>query len=81
MTEEQIKADRYAKFRKLGQFREYLVEGGDWKSADARREAAQGVTTETGRWAEVNCLHLAADDSKDPIASESWLATYYFAVK
>lgn len=51
-TEEQIKADRYAKFRKLGQFREYLVEGGDWKSADARREAAQGVTTKTGRWAE-----------------------------
>ena len=57
MAEEKIKADRYAKFRMLGQFREYLVEGGDWKSADARREAAQGVTTKTGRWAEVSPCH------------------------
>ena len=37
MSEEQIKLDRYAKFRKLGQFREFVVRGGDWRNADADR--------------------------------------------
>lgn len=38
MTAEQIQLDRYAKFRKLGQFREYVVRGGDWRNADGERE-------------------------------------------
>lgn len=38
MSEEQIKLDRYAKFRRLGQFREYVVRGGDWKGAQAERD-------------------------------------------
>jgi hypothetical protein len=37
MSEEEIKLDRYAKFRALGQFREYVVKGGDWKHTDAAR--------------------------------------------
>lgn len=53
MSEEDIKADRYNKFRKLGEFREFLVEGGNWQAADDRRSAASGVTTKSGRWAEV----------------------------
>jgi hypothetical protein len=57
MPEDDIKADRYNKFRKLGEFREYLVEGGNWSAADERRNAASGVTTKTGRWAEVWHLH------------------------
>jgi hypothetical protein len=53
MSEEDIKTDRYNKFRKLGDYREYLVEGGNWEAADKRRSNASGVTTKTGRWAEV----------------------------
>lgn len=53
MSEEDIKSDRYNKFRKLGEFREFLVEGGNWQAADERRSSASGVTTKTGRWAEV----------------------------
>lgn len=56
MSEEDIKTDRYNKFRKLGEFREYLVEGGNWQGADERRSSASGVTTKTGRWAEVRSL-------------------------
>ncbi len=39
MTEEEIKLDRYAKFRKLGQYEEFLVTGGAWKEARAERES------------------------------------------
>lgn len=53
MSEEDIKSDRYNKFRQLGEFREFLVEGGNWQAADERRSSASGVTTKTGRWAEV----------------------------
>jgi hypothetical protein len=53
MSEDDIKADRYFKFRKLGEFRDFLVEGGDWKSADERRAGAKGIKTKSGRWAEV----------------------------
>ena len=33
MTGEEIQLDRYAKFRKLGQFQEFAVRGGDWRKA------------------------------------------------
>jgi acetyl-CoA carboxylase carboxyl transferase subunit alpha len=39
MTGEEIQLDRYAKFRKLGQFQEFAVRGGDWKTAVAERAA------------------------------------------
>mmetsp|Transcript_4634 Transcript_4634/g.10954 ORF Transcript_4634/g.10954 Transcript_4634/m.10954 type:complete len:511 (-) Transcript_4634:1505-3037(-) len=51
MSENQIKLDRYAKFRALGQFREYVVKGGDWKRTGEERDAAQGVRTAAGTWA------------------------------
>jgi len=37
MTAEEVQLDRYAKFRKLGQFQEFAVRGGDWKKAIADR--------------------------------------------
>lgn len=43
MSEEEIKLDRYAKFRKLGQFREWVVRGGDWRGAQAERDAVSEV--------------------------------------
>mmetsp|Transcript_37782 Transcript_37782/g.95575 ORF Transcript_37782/g.95575 Transcript_37782/m.95575 type:complete len:506 (-) Transcript_37782:966-2483(-) len=51
MSEAEIKLDRYAKFRALGQFREYVVKAGDWRAADKEREAATGVHTKAGTWA------------------------------
>ncbi|GLC37743.1 Chromatin assembly factor 1 subunit p50 [Pleodorina starrii] len=51
MSEEEIKLDRYAKFRKLGQFQEFVVKGGDWRNAVAERNAAAGATTKAGAWA------------------------------
>lgn len=42
MSENEIKLDRYAKFRALGQFREHVVKGGDWRAAAAEREAVRG---------------------------------------
>ena len=53
MTEEEVRVDRYNKFRKLGDFREFLVRGGRVEEAETRRRAAPGVMTKSGRWAEV----------------------------
>lgn len=42
MDEEDIKLDRYAKFRKIGQYEEFLVSGGKYKEArQARAEVRQ----------------------------------------
>ena len=39
MDTEAIKLDRYAKFRKIGQYEEFLVRGGKWQEArKARKE-------------------------------------------
>lgn len=39
MDTESIKLDRYAKFRKIGQYEEFLVRGGKWREArKARKE-------------------------------------------
>jgi hypothetical protein len=43
MSEEEIKLDRYAKFRKLGQFQEFVVKGGDWRNALTERSAVRLV--------------------------------------
>ena len=40
MTEEEIKLDRYSKFRSLGRFEEFPVIGGQWQQARAEREQA-----------------------------------------
>lgn len=51
MTGEEIKLDRYTKFRKLGEFDEWVVRGGDWKAANAERAESPGVLTAAGTWA------------------------------
>ena len=38
MSEEEIKLDRYSKFRNLGRYEEYPVIGGQWQQARAERE-------------------------------------------
>jgi len=38
MTEDEIKLDRYSKFRSLGRFEEFPVIGGQWQQARAERE-------------------------------------------
>ena len=53
MSAADIMKDRYNKFRKIGAFRDFIVEGGQVADAEARREAAEGLLTATGRWAEV----------------------------
>lgn len=60
MTEEEVRVDRYNKFRKLGDFREFLVRGGRVDEAEARRRAAPGVMTKSGRWAEVRASLLSS---------------------
>ena len=39
LSAEEVRLDRYAKFRKLGQYEEFLVQGGQWR--DAREQRAQ----------------------------------------
>jgi hypothetical protein len=56
MNTHELKADRYNRYRGLGDYREFVVSGGKWDEAEARREAAEGMMTESGRWAEVRIL-------------------------
>jgi len=46
-----IRLDRYAKFRKLGMYEEFLVSGGKWREARAARAGAPGARTAVGTWA------------------------------
>ena len=45
MSETAIKADRYAKFRKLGQFEEHVVVGGAWRETREERAKVRGHST------------------------------------
>ena len=53
MSEDEIKADRYAKFRALGDYRDFVVKGGQYAKADEERKNAEGVRSKSGRWAQV----------------------------
>ena len=70
MSGDEIRLDRYAKFRKLGMFEEFLVSGGRWKEARAVRAAAPGAKTKAGTWApnedEAALVEALAD------ADEAW---------
>ena len=44
MSEEEIKLDRYAKFRALGHFEEHLVPGGQWRETRAARAKASACS-------------------------------------
>jgi acetyl-CoA carboxylase carboxyl transferase subunit alpha len=61
---------RYAKFRKLGQFEEWVVRGADWRNTRASRSAAPGVQTAAGTWAvsEAEAAHIEASVNSD----EAW---------
>lgn len=54
MSEEEIKLDRYAKFRKLGHFEEFPVLGGLWR--EARAERAE-VRAPRAPWIDKNRSH------------------------
>ena len=41
LSEEEIKLDRYAKFRALGQYEEFPVIGGQWQQARIDRAAVR----------------------------------------
>lgn len=73
MTAEEIKLDRYAKFRRLGLFEEFIVKGSDWRTARADREQAAGARTKAGTWAvseaEAQYIEQMAD------ADEKWEKT------
>jgi acetyl-CoA carboxylase carboxyl transferase subunit alpha len=73
MTAEEIMLDRYSKFRKLGMFEEFLVQGGRNKEAREALETAPGAYTAAGTWAPT------ADDAKfiEMMAdmNEKWEAT------
>lgn len=70
MTEEEIMLDRYAKFRRLGMFEEFLVFGGKWREAREERAKATGAYTKSGTWAaseeEASMIEALAD------ADEKW---------
>lgn len=38
LSEDEVRLDRYAKFRALGQYEEYLVPGGQWRETRAARD-------------------------------------------
>ncbi|KAI8471990.1 MAG: acetyl-CoA carboxylase [Monoraphidium minutum] len=70
MSEREIQLDRYAKFRKLGQFEEWVVKGSQWKATREARAAAAGARTAAGTWAvdeaEARAIEVAVD------ADEAW---------
>lgn len=45
LSPSEIRLDRYAKFRKLGMFEEFLVRGGQWREARAARAAVSPCPT------------------------------------
>jgi acetyl-CoA carboxylase carboxyl transferase subunit alpha len=70
MSEREIQLDRYQKFRKLGQFEEWVVRGADWRNTRSARGNTAGVQTAAGTWAvsEAEAAHIAASVDAD----EAW---------
>lgn len=50
MTPEDIKLDRYAKFRNLGQYEEFVVVGGKWREARAERAKVHHPPMQLCEW-------------------------------
>lgn len=73
MSGAEIRLDRYAKFRKLGMFQEFVVKGGDWKTALMERERAPGVFTKAGAWAASEAEARYIEQMVD--ADEKWERT------
>jgi len=80
MSGAEIRLDRYAKFRRLGQFEEFAVRAADWRAARQERAAAEGATTRAGTWAasEAEAAYIEAaadaDDQWDALVrgKEEW---------
>lgn len=69
MSEEEIKLDRYAKFRKLGDYADYPVVGGLWREA---REERKNVSC--------HCRHGASGHrtfEQNVMAAVVWRAAIY----
>lgn len=47
MDTEAIKLDRYAKFRKIGHYEEFLVRGGKWKEARKARKEVFSISAQS----------------------------------
>lgn len=64
---------RYQKFRKLGQFEEWVVRGADWRNVRSERASAAGVQTDAGTWAlnEAEAAYIESSVNAD----EAWDAT------
>lgn len=73
MSEREIQLDRYQKFRKLGQFEEWVVRGADWRNVRSERASAAGVQTDAGTWAlnEAEAAYIESSVNAD----EAWDAT------
>eukprot|EP00878_Enallax_costatus_P001030 GHUV01001165.1.p1 GENE.GHUV01001165.1~~GHUV01001165.1.p1 ORF type:complete len:493 (+),score=148.14 GHUV01001165.1:149-1627(+) len=67
MSEREIQLDRYQKFRKLGQFEEWVVRGADWRNTRSERSGASGVRTDAGTWAlnEAEAAYIETSVSAD----------------
>ncbi|BDA44272.1 Acetyl-coenzyme A carboxylase carboxyl transferase subunit [Coccomyxa sp. Obi] len=69
LSPSEIRLDRYAKFRKLGMYEEFLVRGGQWREARAARAAAEGARTAMGTWAptqeEAEVVEMIADKDEE----------------
>jgi len=70
MSGEEIMLDRYAKFRKLGMFEEFVVKGGEWKAAREERAKATGAYTKAGTWAASEAEARVIEGAVD--ADERW---------
>lgn len=71
LSEDEVRLDRYAKFRALGQYEEYLVPGGQWRETRAARDKV--CATSFAPWLvmfrEVLPVNIAAVDDNEAVRS------------
>jgi acetyl-CoA carboxylase carboxyl transferase subunit alpha len=76
MTEEEIKLDRYLKFRRLGMYEEFIVRGGQKAAAIEERKKAPGAKTKAGtpcrtpEEAELVEIYADADEKWDKLVAD-----------
>ena len=63
LSAEEIRLDRYAKFRKLGQYEEFLVQGGQWQDAREQRAQVRHLSTAASSWCPL-CMAMALSPSE-----------------
>lgn len=70
MSTQEIQLDRYQKFRMLGEFDEFIVKGGDWRTAREERSQSSGHFTKAGAWAASEAEARYIEQMAD--ADEAW---------